>query len=155
MAEVSGSEVDAIVVWDPDAPCGNYIHYAAAGTVETFEPMTAGAGTVVHTYHAAIFPSGLPLPEGTTGCAGQDFDPTSTATPQQCVKTWQVARYGNACPTSEPRSISAMLSRTAIFVMLGFVAVAAFWKRQILWRRIAGGSTKLQSYIALSTIATH
>ncbi|CAB9526609.1 expressed unknown protein [Seminavis robusta] len=98
-ALVSGSEADPIVVWDPDAPCGgehgSYIHYAGMGSMKNFEPMTAGAGDVVHTYRAAVFGKGLPLAEETTGCV--QFDTTSVG-PLKCQKSWKVARFGSSCP---------------------------------------------------------
>lgn len=99
IGQVAGSEVDAIVVWDTEAPCGGdgsyYVHYAADGLVDVFEPMTAGTGPLVHTYVAVMFPNTiLPLPENTTGC--YSFD--SSLASRKCIKQWDVARYGSHCP---------------------------------------------------------
>eukprot|EP00808_Paulinella_micropora_P028215 g79056.t1 len=54
-APVSVAEEENLVVWDPDAPCGNgrsYIHNAGAHSA----PMTAGRGPLVHKYMAAYTP---------------------------------------------------------------------------------------------------
>ena len=157
VAEVAGGEVDSIVVWDPDAtPCnpGSYVHYAAEGKVENFEPMTAGAGAVVHVYHAAMFLQGLPLTTGTTGCV-KDSATWESFAAEECFKSWQVARFGNACPLPPPPTKSSS-KNTVLFVLLLFSAgAAAFWKRQALYRHIFSPRTKTQAYIALSTIATH
>ncbi|CAB9504695.1 expressed unknown protein [Seminavis robusta] len=147
LAFVSGSEVDPIVVWDPDAPCGgehpSYIHYAAKGSVEKFEPMTAGAGDVVHTYQAAIFENGLPMEEGTGGCV--QFD-TSTVGPLKCQKSWKVARYGSSCPEMPKPKTS---STVGVLVVLVVANVIGF----VLWKRKgSSGRSKLESYIALSTL---
>jgi hypothetical protein len=50
----------SVVVWDPDAPCGEgkaYIHAAGQG-LENFRPMTAAAGPLKHTYKAGTFIDG-------------------------------------------------------------------------------------------------
>ena len=150
MAFVSGSEVDPIVVWDPDAPCpngGSYIHYAANGSVENFAPMTAGAGPLVHTYKAAVFTT-LPLAEGTVGCQSLDTA-EAPVTDVTCLQSWQVARFGSACP---PRSTSSSTSSggTWTAVLLFAVVVGG-----ILWTRCHKRwfpRSKVESYIALSTM---
>eukprot|EP00930_Biecheleria_cincta_P036863 TRINITY_DN25268_c0_g1_i1.p1 TRINITY_DN25268_c0_g1~~TRINITY_DN25268_c0_g1_i1.p1 ORF type:complete len:172 (-),score=13.56 TRINITY_DN25268_c0_g1_i1:257-772(-) len=53
VATLSGAE--GVVVYDPDAPCGNggaFIHYAGSGD---FVPMAADAGKLVHRYIAGAF----------------------------------------------------------------------------------------------------
>eukprot|EP00929_Paragymnodinium_shiwhaense_P013821 TRINITY_DN121674_c0_g1_i1.p1 TRINITY_DN121674_c0_g1~~TRINITY_DN121674_c0_g1_i1.p1 ORF type:complete len:148 (-),score=26.30 TRINITY_DN121674_c0_g1_i1:337-780(-) len=39
------------IVWDPDAPCGCFIHFAGSD----FEAMTVGGGEAKHEYHYAEF----------------------------------------------------------------------------------------------------
>lgn len=150
-AFVSGSEVDPIVVWDPDAPCpgsdASYIHYTAKGSVASFEPMTAGAGSLVHTYKAAVFQS-LPLDEGTSGCV-QNFSPTTGLT---CLKTWQVARYGSTCPDTRAQRGSGL--GVPFVLLFGVVLTAVAWKRrQQLLASCRSRRSKIESYIALSTVA--
>lgn len=147
---MSGSEADAIVIWDKDAPCpngGSYIHYAANGNVENVEPMTAGAGAVVHTYRAAIFKKGLPLPAGTTSCNAFDTLEQPVAMDDlACLQSWQVARFGNLCPDVHPRP-----HRRNILAFLGsfaLVAGLAWSHRHKRWFP----RSKVESYIALSTI---
>lgn len=147
IGQVAGSEVDAIVVWDTEAPCGSdgsYVHYAADGLVDVFEPMTAGAGPLVHTYVAAMFPNKiLPLPENTTGC--YSFD--SSLASRKCIKQWDVARYGSHCPGGKTGLGFSLL----IILLVGlFCSAALLWTQRTLFRRL--GHPKTESYIALSTI---
>jgi len=45
----------SVVVWDPDAPCGEGKSFIHAVGRSKFEPMTAAAGPLKHGYHAATF----------------------------------------------------------------------------------------------------
>ena len=154
LAQVAGSEVDAILVWDPDAPCGNdgnvYVHYAANGMVDDiFKPMTAGAGPLIHKYLAANFWDGnLPIAENTTGCHSLDtkyFSPEL----QQCSKRWSVARYGTPCP--KQKEISAAFVVIAFLILLLSVVC---WKQRHELERLFRTGNKTASYIALTTIST-
>ena len=152
LAQVAGSEVDAILVWDQDAPCGTghvYVHYAADGMVnDIFEPMTAGAGPLVHKYLAANFWEDLPIAENSTGCQPLDTKYFSPAL-QQCSKTWSVARYGTPCP--KQKEISAAFVVIAFLILLLSVVC---WKQRHELERLFRTGNKTASYIALTTIST-
>lgn len=99
MPVVHGDMKGNVVVWDTQAPCGGdgaYIHFA--GDAESAAAMTAGAGPSVHTYTAGVFES-LPIPQGTTGCHAS-FATQQSPSVAVCQKTWQIARYGASCVSS-------------------------------------------------------
>lgn len=105
--EPSVTDTSRLLVWDTEAPCDTanhevYVHFAggqtaAEGDDTTTSPMTAGAGTEIHTYRAAWFDV-LPVPVGTTGC--HSLSPKKV---QGChhMKEWKVARHQSSCPEDD------------------------------------------------------
>lgn len=95
------ADISRLLVWDTEAPCRGkdevYIHFAGGDKTTTTTPMTAGAGTEVHTYQAAWFDT-LPVPAGTTGCATL---PASAVQGCHHKKAWKVARYETSCPDND------------------------------------------------------
>lgn len=139
VADVSSGDddLDDLLVWDEDAPCGgddrSYVHYS--GPSRGFGAMTAGAGDLVHTYRAAVFFDGLPVPPGTAGCYAFSTRSSRGGDDEYahygCLATWEVARYGTPCPRRRRRlpSNNAVLA----FAASAFVAAAltgAWWRRR-------------------------
>ena len=160
LAFLEAAHTEPIVLWDPDAPCGTYIHFASIGRDKglNVEPMTAGAGAKIHTYHAAVF-SELPssLPEGTVGCMDKNMNMNWENLHPQCELTWKVARFDASCPDPS-RTIQLMSGfLLGLFMVLLYLAwknserlgvlIANLWKPKVKPRQ-------QPSYIALSTFNT-
>jgi hypothetical protein len=114
----NGGDLDnLLLVWDEDAPCGNddesYIHYS--GSSNAFQAMSAGSGETVHTYRAAVFPYGFPVPPGTSGC--YPFSSKTSTEWLTCLKKWKVARHGTSCPAEHSPKQKHLPVPRAFFVM--------------------------------------
>lgn len=84
--KIATVSTDTVIVWDPDAPCGegmSFIHAAGRGN---FAPMTAAAGPTTHTYYAATFE--FPLVKDYKEKVGQCF---TTPTQYENAISWEVA----------------------------------------------------------------
>jgi len=134
LAQVSATDprtpqvLEKVLVWDEDAPCGgingqSYIHYS--GVTSDFAGMTAGAGDWMHTYKAAVFADGIPVPQGTVGCYPFTSRGNDAVMPI-CLETWRVARFGSECPEqpTAPAVVAwaALVSTSlAVAVLVGFL----------------------------------
>ena len=148
VSAVSDDDLDHIMVWDEDAPCKgsdwSYIHYS--GPSSEFAGMTAGAGDMIHTYKAAYFYGGLPVPAGTRKCYPWSTNHDAnfyqyTDMRYTCLKKWKVARFGSSCPEqakqekvgSTPPAVivlSAMVALALTGVALGLMSVWVHKRKQ-------------------------
>lgn len=137
VADVTG---DNVVVYDPDAPCpggGSYIHYAG----RNFMPMTAGAGPLVHTYHAGTFPvEKVRIAQEKIGKCAEEFN---TYSPGESEVTWTVAAgfRGGHCGAIEAAGCCFSIGYGSMMKPISLTSRRVAGRSACTTRRRIGGAT--------------